>query len=280
MGKKLPIRKIYIDSRYKTDDSVSDSNFQLSQPLQLPDKCVCFIDDIIIPHTFYTIESYNCKLYFREKLAPGDTITDVILNISQQNHTGTSLASSIKSILDATFGSNNYNCTYNSTRGTITISRIDTNRTFIVFTDFNLKSDTLWLGGPWTGPSYNPLNPQSCNDVLRHYTTMVFNSTWESGHIDIRNIHNLYISSPSLGSYSTLGVRGEQNIIKKVPVSSDFGYLIIDNIVANHDYVECSKQTLSMLEFHVKNTAGDFVNLHGSSISMSLIFALNETDDD
>ena len=41
----LPVKKIYIDSKYKTPDSISDSNFkfQLPQSVTLPDDCLFFI---------------------------------------------------------------------------------------------------------------------------------------------------------------------------------------------------------------------------------------------
>ena len=39
---KIPFKKIYIDSKYATADSISTSNFrvQLPQTCQLPDNCV------------------------------------------------------------------------------------------------------------------------------------------------------------------------------------------------------------------------------------------------
>ena len=42
MAGSLSIRKIYVDSRFKTSDSYSDAQFkfELKEPVQLPDKCV------------------------------------------------------------------------------------------------------------------------------------------------------------------------------------------------------------------------------------------------
>ena len=53
----IPIKKVYIDSRFKTKDSKSNSDFkyELVESIQLPDKCVCFVDDVIIP--------VNCFFY-------------------------------------------------------------------------------------------------------------------------------------------------------------------------------------------------------------------------
>ena len=47
----LPIKKIYIDSRHRTADSISASNFRYELPssLQMPDNTVFYICDICIP---------------------------------------------------------------------------------------------------------------------------------------------------------------------------------------------------------------------------------------
>ena len=54
----LPVKKIYVDSKFKTNDSVSDSHFkiQLPETLLMHDNCVFYIDDVCIPHSWYTIE--------------------------------------------------------------------------------------------------------------------------------------------------------------------------------------------------------------------------------
>ena len=64
----LSIKHKYIDSRVKTQDSKSKSNltFELKLSLQLLDNCVCYMDDIAIPHTWYTIEDLNNELHDSE----------------------------------------------------------------------------------------------------------------------------------------------------------------------------------------------------------------------
>ena len=62
MGK---IKKAYADSRFRTRDSISDSDFkvELKEALDLPDNTVCYVDDISIPHTWIIIECHNNKLF-------------------------------------------------------------------------------------------------------------------------------------------------------------------------------------------------------------------------
>ena len=235
----LPIKKVYIESRFKTKDSQSNSNFkfELKQSIQLPENCVCYIDDIIIPHTWYTIEDFNNKLYIREYDRTIGLITgDRILTIPSQNYTGSLLAAAIKSALDATYTSTTWVVSYQERKGTIIISTSTSNITFLILSDDEIKDQ---LEGSWTGASYDVNNPKSMNEVLRNRFGSPSNQ-FESGFIDLKNISNIYISSPNLGGFSTLAPRGNMDVIKKVPCSSDYGYNIFDSVVMPHDFIDVS----------------------------------------
>ena len=75
-----------------------------------------------------------------------------------------------------------------------------------------------------------------------------------------------------MGHYNTIGVKGESSIIKKVPVSSSFGYQILDSVVAPHDKIDVSRQSLKTMHFTLKNVHGNVINLHGAHVSLSLTF--------
>ena len=75
-----------------------------------------------------------------------------------------------------------------------------------------------------------------------------------------------------VGHYSSIGVRGENTIIKKVLVSSSFGYLIMDSVVAPHDKIDVSRQLFKTLQFIFKNVHGNVIDLHGAHVSFSMIF--------
>jgi hypothetical protein len=75
-----------------------------------------------------------------------------------------------------------------------------------------------------------------------------------------------------------MGPRGEANIIKKVPVSSDFGYMIIDSFTSPHDFLDCSRLTLGTIEFHLKDVKGNYVPLHGGHVSFSVVFSSVNVD--
>ncbi len=61
----------------------------------------------------------------------------------------------------------------------------------------------------------------SANELLGNYTIQQLTArTFESGIVDLRRIHNVYVSSANLSSFKTLGPRGECNIINNIPVTT------------------------------------------------------------
>ena len=273
------IKKVYVDSRYKTNDSASNSDFkfEINEALDLPDNTVCYIDDICIPHTWYTIEEYNNKLYV-ENTYPDFSLSASVLSLPEGNYNATSLAATLQSTLQHSFPNENYRCVYNTTRGSITIT---SDRSFRIYTDQEVIDINNTLIGDTSFPGWVDNNNQlttvdinnlrSMNEILRHSVPILSNPTFETGFIDLLNVHNIYIHS-SLSNYNSIGVRGENTIIKKVPVSSSFGYLILDNVVAPHDKIDVSRLNLKTIHFSLKNVHGNVINLHGAHISLSLIF--------
>ena len=276
------IKKIYVDSRYKTSDSVSNSDFkfELKEPIDVPDNTVCYIDDICIPHSWYTIEDYNNKLYVDATLQDF-SLTSAVLTIPEGNYTATNLASTLQPVLQTMFLNENYTATYNTARGTITITA---NRSFRIFTDEQVVQLTNSIGVQfpgWVDQNNQPTtvdvnNLMSVNEILRNSENKPAEQEFETGFIDLLNVHNIYIHCPNIGHYNCIGVRGENSIVKKVPVSSSFGYLILDSVVAPHDKIDVSRQTLKTMHFTLKNVHGNTINLHGANCSLSLILQTME----
>ena len=88
----------------------------------------------------------------------------------------------------------------------------------------------------------------SCT-LLKH---LLRNTSFETGFFYLFNVHNIYIHSSNLGHYSPIGVRGENTTVKQVFVSSSFGYLIMDSVVAPHDKIDVSRQLFKALHFILK----------------------------
>ena len=277
----LPLKKIYVDTRYRTPDSISTSNFKIELPysLTLPDNSSFQLTDICIEHSWLTVETgINDTIYIRALSYAGQQqqLFDVIVVLPSQNYTGSTLAAAIQSSLNTQLeaGLPVFTAVYNANPNTITINNVQ-NFYFQILTDPELATK---LNNTWTGPTYDPTNPRSANDLLRNYagTSPVYGKdkgSFVSGFLDLQPIRNIFISSPNLGSFTSLGSKGEANIICKVPVNADFGYLVLCNIIAAHDFLNCSRQVLRTLEFHLKDVKGNYIPLHGGHCSFSIVFS-------
>ena len=269
----LPVKKVYIDSRFRTPDSLSTSNFkfQLARNLYMPKNTVFYIEDVCIPNTWLSIETdVNDSLYIRMGGSGR------ILKLPSGQYTATTLATAIQNQIIADGNLPGLTVSANTVYNTITIStsgfdfRIPTDLELADYDDFSYPAS-----------AYDSSNPRSCNNVLGNTTRA---SSWysssrayTSGFLQLTH-NNIYLSSPNLGTYTTLGARGESSILTKIPVTSSYGYLIVDQSTSTHDYLDCSDQTLSTLEFNIRDVEGNIINLHGYNVSFSIVFASHNED--
>ena len=94
--------------------------------------------------------------------------------------------------------------------------------------------------------------------------------------LDLFNIHNICMHCPKIGHFNSIGVRGENSIIKKIPVSCGFGDLIIDSVVSPHDKMDVSLQNIKTIHITLKDVSGNVIDLHGANCSFPMIFVTTE----
>jgi hypothetical protein len=251
----LPIKKLYIDSRFKSGDSVSDSNFKIDLPqnLLMPEGTGFYIDDISIPVSWYVIdEGRNNVLHYRVAGNPA------VSNIPPGNYSLVTLNEAIVEAMNGVFP--DHFTSQPSVRENKIGIKGNTAATFEILTDAQVGSAT-----------------NTINSVLRNSTPRVIgansNFTWSSGYVDLNPIRNLYIVSSGLGTFNTMSVSGERSIVKKVPVNANYGEMIFDQSLVGIDYLDCSRQTLSRLSFQLKDVFGKVVDLHGQHWSFSIVFS-------
>ena len=103
----LPIKKVYVNSRYKTADSTSDSNFKFELPyvLTMPSNAIFYITDVCIPNLFKTISrSENDQIWVRILsnpvfLGPFGTVEDHNMTIPPGNYTELGFAQALDVLL-------------------------------------------------------------------------------------------------------------------------------------------------------------------------------------
>ena len=263
----LQVKKLYIDSRYRTADSVSDSSFriQLGRNIYLPDNCILHLENCVIPHSWYTIEAGINDTMYLQVNSSCTTIT-----IPSTNYLGSELSTVLQSLLTAVFPGV-FTVSYNLTINKITIAI--SSGIFKILTDSELAT---YLNNTWTGPAYDANSPNSCNDIITNRTinANIPSSPFISGMLNLQGFRAVYISSSNLSNFNTLGPRGENDIIKKVLTNSDFGYLVIDQIVSDHDYLDCSRMTLNTIDFQIRDVKGNLIPFHDSPVSFTIVFSL------
>ena len=95
----LPVKKVYIDSRFRTPDSFSTSSFkfQLSRNLYMPKNTVFYVEDVCIPNTWLTIETgVNDRLYVRYAAGQGYYF-DVYVTIGTGQYDVSTFATALQS---------------------------------------------------------------------------------------------------------------------------------------------------------------------------------------
>jgi hypothetical protein len=272
MSNTLPVKKIYVDSRFRTADSDSDSNFkiQLGRNIYLPDNCIMHIENCVVPHSWYSIEKgINDGLYL--KVLQGSTTTYKILTIPSTNYTGSTLLTAVQAALNVAYPGL-FTVTYDIIVNCLKIS-ITSGNSFKVLTDAELAT---YFNNQWQGLNYDTSNPASCNDTIANRTIKDNNSTspFVSGCLNLQGFRNIYISSSNLSNYNTLAPRGENNVIKKICTSSDFGYLIVDQHVSDHDHLDMSRMTLNTIDFQIKDVKGNYIPFHDSPLSFTIVFSI------
>ena len=280
----LPIKKIYIDTQFKSPGSISNSNFKIDLPftVSFPENSIFYIDDVSIPHSWYVIEAdVNDKLYIYVSPDPPDEDFDGvayrIVTLAPGNYDGTDLATEIENKTNTSIGNSQYpnliDATFNPKQNNITISITEAAWKMKILTPTDISTNLL---GTWSGSTINTLNPADINEILGNLGTNspsydILNP-YISNSLNLQTIRNIYIHS-SLGNYGTIGPRGETTIIKKVSVSANKGEMIFDNVVTAFDFGDCSKQSLRTVIFEIKDSRGNYVNFHGSHLSFSIIFS-------
>jgi hypothetical protein len=276
----LPVKKIYVDSRFKTKDSVSDSNFkfEISQSLTLPKNSTCYIDDITIPHSWYNVNEKNNRLYIYANHGTDSTFN--IIYIPVKNYNGATLAVALNTLFNSLPHSYYLSASFDINTSQLNIYTDSSNTGFKIYPDFELKK--MYKDGGWNGPSYDINNLCSVNALIQNTNNFTKNYNnnllYQTDFMNFNTIRNIYICSPNLCSLSVIGPRGgPANIVKKVPVSSDFGYVVYSGGSIAHDFIECSRQTWKTLEFTIEDVEGNVIDLNSNPVSFSIILStINE----
>ncbi len=99
------MQKIYIDTRFRTANSKSESDFNVELPrcFNVPDGVVAHIDDIVIPVSWGAIDERNKNCY--AKLTCGIVSQEAVFSFDLQNIEGANFAAQLAARLNWAFSS-------------------------------------------------------------------------------------------------------------------------------------------------------------------------------
>jgi hypothetical protein len=198
------IKKVYIDSRHRTDISHTDSDFetQLNEPINLPESCTCVVTDVVVKNTIRTIEEINNRIYIRINNI------DRIVYLTPRSYNIQSLAIELLDKIGT-----NVSGAEDAYNNVIWITPRTQNVTFRIFTDDELKFNTINWNGEW----YDRNNLKSCNHILSHFRvsrTIAYNDRFVTGNINLQNLDYILLCSNGF-AYSSYNARaGERNVLK------------------------------------------------------------------
>ena len=253
------VRKVYLSSAFRKSGTPSSFRIEIPQDVELgPDSHVA-VSDCIIPHSWYNIqEGVNSKLYIRQGS------TNRVVEVESGHYTASSLAARLALKLNAVAAGGT---SFTVSGPTSTINKLTITEAggsgFLVYADSVLKGD-----GP-IGES--PIvNPQSLNSYLNVEPMTAQVTSWQSGYISLLRITEVYVRSPDLAAFDTVDSMGRRDVLKKVAVDKEHGYLIVSP--STYELSDLSKVSgnLRSMHFELTDNHGNLIQMQAQDWSLSL----------
>ena len=212
----LDIKKMYIDTRFKTLDSLSDSNFWIELPrsLNVPDDCVCYIDDIFIPVSWSTVDARNNKLDLDIQMTEKFHRYRVLV-LPSHNYVGAMLVAALQTALDEVVADEllSFQVSHDLNYNLINIKLIDHADGLYV----RFVSDVDLIAGVHWDERLVKDRIESLNGVLRVDKTISLTAREPTctAYIDLHTTRNLHLTRSSLASYTIISNFENDVIINK-----------------------------------------------------------------
>ena len=272
--------KIYIDSRFRTSNSKSESDFSIELPrsFNIPDGVVAHIDDIVLPVSWRTIDERNnvCSVVF----ACHEDIKEETFTFESRNYDGEKFATTFAAKLNAAVAGFRVDghlavptiiCAYEQTENILTISIVDTSRTETERNNYpfylEIYTDEMLI------PRYRE-NANTINTIIRNTSqTLITQAKPYVCYLDLFQTRNLYLISSALASYDTVSNFGLDTIVKKIPCTAGYNKLLTQSSGSALDGLDVSKRTLRIIDFKLVDSSFRTVLLQGNHFSFSILFA-------
>ena len=279
----LDIKKIYVDSRFKTSNSNSDSDFSIELPrsFNVTDGVVAHTDDIVIPVRWTTIDERNPNCYFA--VFAGVNVTEFSFTMPTKNYDGIEFATVLAAKLNeavATFTPRPVlSATYDLAQNILVISLSDSRSASAKAQSpitLQIRTDEVLQNPPEGANIVRRSDPRTINAILR---TTICTATSESNpwrcFFELHPTRNLYLCSAALASYDTVSNFGNDTIIKQILCAASHNKLLVQMSGSTLDGLNVSKRSLRYIDFKLVDTSNRIVPLQRKNFSFSNVFGKN-----
>jgi hypothetical protein len=293
------MKKIYIDSRFAAGNG-SDFTVELPETVNCGPDTVAYVTDVCFPIAWNTIDIHNSKLYMLEKRSPDFPVQARVIEIPIRDYTlGSALVSEVQTALNLNGPSlaarknviGSYAVAFNQNTFALTVTLTGGGEFTIL--SFNQLRD-VYFHARWKflatqsfaivvqlDPSfyYDRLNPKTANGVLRiglgegdRYT---LGTTQVGGALDLRSVHQIYLTSPNFSNNDVLGPNGGlRNTIRKISITEPSkGLQLNEHSGHSEDFITCAGMSLKTLRFVLRDSFGNTVTMNGGHCNFSILFA-------
>lgn len=264
--------RIYLDSRY----ALPDGSFEIpGGGIECDPTDRVWLSEFSTVASWVTIDTTNQNLYVIEQTVPGEAVWNKrIVVLTPGPHDMDSLAGEIEWGLNAE-GKHPSMGIYSCLRVAGGLARGSgsgsINKCFYITCtegNFRMPNDELIrqeYGVQGLTNSTNTLFTfKYGNEVLPGH---------ESGFVDLRRAHNIFLHCPGFGSHNCIGPRGSRNILAKIPVDVSYGSPIHFWFSgSDHDAIQAGVRAVTNLKIELRDVAGNILDLNGGHWSATLIF--------
>ena len=285
-------RRVVIDSRYKTADSNSDSDFSIDlvYPMLIPKGSLMYVEGISLSHSWPVIQKdLNDKVYVLEQIgSPGSSAdSNRIAVLTPGTYNSVQLAGELQSKLNAasalaSVGGGSYQWTCTVDDGRITVMHNIPNsigRGYLYAKDYT-DDPATYLSSPTLHASAYPRpDGQAANEVLGYLSNQQSDVYIHSANpltfqfMDLQRHKQLFLCAPGLGECSMQLLNGDTTCIRRILVGSSMqGDVITDVLQTGLASITFpADETLTRMRFILKGWDGKPVATGGHQLSFELV---------
>jgi hypothetical protein len=270
-------RRLVVDSRYRTKESVSNSDFTINLPyaVTIPSGSLMYVDSICLSHAWPTVQTgINDHLYVQERVTGQASDTMRTIQLTPGTYNADELKDEVIVKLNTgTTLSGTYSATVQYGKLTLSNDTPLANGKAYIFS--KSASDIAYLQNTF------PIYPGSdCNELIGLWDTPVLadgtgwifqGQSWTAQYMDLQHHKQLFLCS-DLGESSMMLMNGDTSCIRRILMAGMQGDVVTDVLSTGLASVSFgSDTTFQTMQFQLKGHDGKIVNLANHQLSFELI---------